>query len=61
MSPLHQVKAVAEDLLYHWKTFPLVLPPPLAVQHDPLHQQYGEQHRRGGVLWGLRLFITFIG
>ncbi|KAK7072696.1 hypothetical protein SK128_010141, partial [Halocaridina rubra] len=26
---------IAEDVLYHWKTFPLHLPPPVAVQNDP--------------------------
>ncbi|XP_071521204.1 uncharacterized protein [Panulirus ornatus] len=30
-----QIKQVAEDVLYHWKTFPLHLPPPVAVQNDP--------------------------
>lgn len=28
------IKQVAEEVLYHWKTFPLHLPPPVAVQHD---------------------------
>nr|XP_045593779.1 uncharacterized protein LOC123755315 isoform X1 [Procambarus clarkii] len=32
---LDQIKQVAEDVLYHWKTFPLHLPPPVAVHHDP--------------------------
>ncbi|KAG7173436.1 hypothetical protein Hamer_G023461, partial [Homarus americanus] len=31
---LDQIKQVAEDVLYHWRTFPLHLPPPVAVQHD---------------------------
>ncbi|XP_037093776.1 uncharacterized protein LOC119113590 [Pollicipes pollicipes] len=28
-----QIQQVAEEALYHWKTFPLILPPPVAVQH----------------------------
>ncbi|XP_043205633.1 uncharacterized protein LOC122372479 isoform X2 [Amphibalanus amphitrite] len=27
------IQEVAEDSLYHWRTFPLILPPPVAVQH----------------------------
>ncbi|XP_037776345.1 uncharacterized protein LOC119573262 isoform X2 [Penaeus monodon] len=32
---VEQIKEVAENVLYHWKTFPLHLPPPVAVQNDP--------------------------
>ncbi|XP_076032256.1 uncharacterized protein LOC143020023 isoform X3 [Oratosquilla oratoria] len=31
---LLHIKKVAEDVLYHWKTFPIVLPAPLAIHHD---------------------------
>ncbi|KAF2357396.1 hypothetical protein FHG87_011851, partial [Trinorchestia longiramus] len=31
---LNHIKQVAENVLYHWKTFPILLPPPLAVQAD---------------------------
>ncbi|XP_018011416.1 uncharacterized protein LOC108668684 [Hyalella azteca] len=31
---LEHIKQVAENVLYHWKTFPVALPPPLAVQAD---------------------------
>lgn len=27
---------MAEQFLYHWKTFPIVLPPPIAVPSEPL-------------------------
>jgi hypothetical protein len=36
---------VAEQFLYHWKTFPIILPPPLAVSSPPTHQH---QNSTGG-------------
>ncbi|KAG8229641.1 hypothetical protein J437_LFUL015592, partial [Ladona fulva] len=27
---VHHIKEVAEKILFHWKTFPIVLPPPVA-------------------------------
>ncbi|XP_064104875.1 uncharacterized protein LOC135214466 isoform X2 [Macrobrachium nipponense] len=32
---VEHIKQVAEDVLYHWKTFPLHLPSHVAVQNDP--------------------------
>ncbi|RXG58965.1 hypothetical protein Avbf_06294 [Armadillidium vulgare] len=29
------IKEVAESVLFHWKSFPIVLPTPVAVQHEP--------------------------
>ncbi|KDR19062.1 hypothetical protein L798_06418, partial [Zootermopsis nevadensis] len=36
---------VAEQFLYHWKTFPIILPPPLASSSQPTHQH---QNSMGG-------------
>jgi hypothetical protein len=38
---------VAEQFLYHWKTFPIILPPPLAVSSPPVHQ-HQHQNSTGG-------------
>ena len=38
---------VAEQFLYHWKTFPIILPPPLAVSNPPTHQ-HQHQNSTGG-------------
>jgi hypothetical protein len=38
---------VAEQFLYHWKTFPIVLPPPLTVSSPPVHQ-HQHQNSTGG-------------
>ncbi|KAK7794593.1 hypothetical protein R5R35_003607 [Gryllus longicercus] len=32
---VQNIKDVAEQFLYHWKTFPIVLPPPLATSSHP--------------------------
>ncbi|XP_063981609.1 uncharacterized protein LOC135164835 isoform X2 [Diachasmimorpha longicaudata] len=33
-SLVHNIKEVAQQFLYHWKTFPIVLPPPLSACSD---------------------------
>ena len=34
-SLVHSIKEVAQQFLYHWKTFPIVLPPGLATYTPP--------------------------
>ena len=31
---VQHIKQVAEKLLFHWKSFPIILPQPLAVHHE---------------------------
>ncbi|KAJ4443209.1 hypothetical protein ANN_04876 [Periplaneta americana] len=46
---VQNIKDVAEQFLYHWKTFPIILPPPLTVSSAPLHQhQHQHQNSTGG-------------
>lgn len=55
---------VAENVLYHWKTFPLHLPPPVAVQNDPASTASSGRSRLlpfrvDFLFFGLPLFFTF--
>lgn len=38
---------VAEQFLYHWKTFPIILPLPLTASNPPAHQ-HQQQNSTGG-------------
>lgn len=44
---VQDIKDVAEQFLYHWKTFPIILPPPLTVSNPPIHQ-HQHQNSTGG-------------
>ncbi|KAL0279520.1 UNVERIFIED_CONTAM: hypothetical protein PYX00_001058 [Menopon gallinae] len=40
MQLIENIKEVAEQFLYHWKTFPIVLPPPISVETAQNHQTH---------------------
>lgn len=42
MQLITNIKDVAEQFLYHWKTFPITLPPPIGL--ELLHNQSNHRH-----------------
>lgn len=44
---VHNIKQVAQQFLYHWRTFPIVLPGPLAtVCNDQVEDSCGPRRRK---------------
>lgn len=40
MHLITNIKEVAEQFLYHWKTFPIILPPPISSASSQNHQTH---------------------
>lgn len=40
MRLIENIKDVAEQFLYHWKTFPIILPSPISLETAQNHQTH---------------------